>query len=126
MKIITMMLMISLTGFANQAVAYGSSSSKKACKPPRFWQFQPPHMAETAPQSEFSFLASGKTRPDSLQVTVKGQPVTVTVSKKQANLLVTGKLPADLQGTPARISIRATGSNKCKGKGGWLVKITGQ
>lgn len=126
MKILTMILMLGLTGFAGQATAYGSSSSKKACKPPRFWQFQPPHMAEVAPQSEFSFLASGTIRPKSLQVKVKGRPVAVTVSKKQANLLVSGKLPADLHATSARISIHATGTNKCKGRGGWLVKITGQ
>lgn len=125
MNIVAMLLMISLTGYAGQAAAYGSSS-KKACKPPRFWQFQPPHLAEVRPQSEFSFLASGSTRPDSLQVTVKGQPVAVTVDKKQANFLVSGKLPADLGDTPARISIRGIGTNKCKGRDGWLVKITGQ
>ncbi|MGR9115718.1 MAG: hypothetical protein ACU85E_08125 [Gammaproteobacteria bacterium] len=106
------------------AWAYGSSSSTKSCAKPKFSEFVPADKAEVAAQSEFSFIASANAYPESIKVTVKKLPVTVNVTDKNGAYLVTGKLPDALSDTYARISISAEGPNRCKGNGGWLVKIS--
>ena len=113
--------------FTGTVLAYGSSSStKKACKKPKFSDFAPEKMAEVAPLSEFSFMASAATKPDTIAVSVKKVEVDVNIDKKGGKYLVTGHLPESLKGTYARIAITAMGPNSCKGKDGWLVKITDQ
>ena len=121
-----LLMALLLMVFSTNASAYGSSSSKKACKKPKFSQFTPPHLTVVAPQSEFSFLASTLTSPASIEVSVKKQSVEVTINKMNNGYSVTGKLPASLQGTYARIDIKATGTNNCKGNDGWLLNIEGQ
>ena len=58
-----------------------------------------------------------------IEVKVKKQSVTVVINETNKGYLVTGKLPASLQSTYARIGIAATGTNSCKGIDGWLLKI---
>ena len=104
--------------------AYGSSSSsKKACNKPKFSEFVPTNNAEIAAKSAFSFVASANTNPESIIVTIKDQPIAVTVTPKNQGFQVTGILPDTLTGNFARISISADGPNKCKGSDGWLVKV---
>ncbi len=104
--------------------AYGSSSSsKKACNKPKFSEFSPTNNTQVAAKSDFSFAASANTNPESIIVTVKDQPVAVTITPKNQGYLVKGTLPDTLTGSFARINIIADGPNKCKGSGGWLVKI---
>ena len=124
MKILKVCLLLIVVVSANNAGAYGSgSSSKKACKKPKFSQFTPAHLSTVSPHSDFSFTASSATTPGSIQVSIKEKPVVVEVSKKNNSFLVTGTLPDSLQATHARINIQATGPKKCKGKDGWLLKI---
>ena len=111
--------------FTGTVLAYGSSSSTKtACKKPKFSDFVPEKMAEVAPQSGFSFMASAATKPETIAVSVKKVAVDINVDKKGSKYLVTGNLPESLKGTHARIAITAMGPKSCKGKDGWLVKIT--
>ena len=125
MKILKVSLLLIVVVSANNAGAYGSgSSSKKACKKPKFSQFSPSHLSNVSPHSDFSFTASAATKPDSIQVSIKEKPVVVKVSKQNNTFLVTGKLPDSLKGTHARINIQATGPKNCKGKDGWLLNIT--
>ncbi len=123
MNIIKLITVFILAVFSSNLLAYGSSSSKKACKKPKFTQFAPAHLAVVSAQSEFSFQASMLTNPDSIQVTVKKQPVEVSINKINNAYSVSGKLPASLQGTFARVEINAQGTNNCKGQGGWLLNI---
>ena len=105
--------------------AYGSSgSSKKACDAPKFSDFNPPNNAQVTAHTAFSFVASPNTHPDSIEVSVKGQVVEVVITPKNQSFLVSGMLPEQLKNDFARISVTATGTNQCKGSGGWLVKIT--
>lgn len=115
-------LMLMVT--TSNAWAYGSSSSsKKACNKPKFSEFVPVNNAQVAAKSAFSFVASANTNPESISVTVKDQPVAVSIIPKNPGFQVTGTLPDTLKGTFARISITADGPNQCKGSNGWLVKI---
>ena len=123
MNIKKVLVIFLLSVFSVNVLAYGSSSSKKACKKPKFTQFSPPHLTVVAPQSEFSFQTSVLTNPASIQVRVKKQLVEVSVDKINNGYSVTGKLPASLQGTYARIDIKAKGTNECKGNDGWLLNI---
>lgn len=118
---VTLLLFVAV--FDNAAAYGGSSSSKKACKQPKFSRFSPPHLATIRPQGEFSFIASANTLPDSIQVSVKNEPVTISVSEAKPQYLVTGQLPASVQGSHARINIKATAAGRCKGSGGWLLKL---
>lgn len=125
MKLFNIIMIFIFTIFSANTIAYGGggSSSKKACKKPELSQFTPPHLAVVEAQSEFSFFASAKTNPKSIEVSVKNLPVEVTIDKSNNGLLITGKLPEELQGTFARININATGLNNCKTKEGWLLNI---
>jgi len=123
MNIKKLLVIFLLSVFSVNVLAYGSSSSKKACKKPKFTQFSPPHLTVVAPQSEFSFRTSALTNPASIEVSVKKQLVEVSIEKMNNGYSVTGKLPASLQGTYARIDIKAKGTNDCKGKDGWLLNI---
>ena len=127
MKIFKILLVFVLTLFSVNALAYGSSSSsKKACKKPEFTQFTPVHLSEVAPESEFSFVASALTNPESIVVTIKKQSVEVTINKLNNGYSVSGKLPGALEGTYARVDINAKGTNNCKNNDGWLLKIAGK
>jgi hypothetical protein len=106
--------------------AYGDSSSSDTglCKKLNFSDFTPVNSAEVAPQSAFSFFASGAAYPNSIKVTIKGQSVPVTVTPKKDGFQVTGKLPDTVKGAFAKINIDARGVNQCEVSGGWLVKVT--
>lgn len=104
--------------------AYGSSSSTKSCEKPQFANFVPTEKSEVSAGSQFSFTASGVIDPKSIKVNVKNQPVELSIDEKGNTYSVSGKLPENLTGTHARIAISAEGKNRCKGTGGWLIKIT--
>jgi len=106
--------------------AYGDSAPATViCNSVNFSEFTPVNNAEVAPQSAFSFFASGATYPNSIKVTIKGQSVPVTVTPKRDGFQVTGKLPDSLKGAFAKINVEARGANQCEGSAGWLVKVTG-
>ena len=124
MNTMKLFIVFILVAFNTNVSAYGSSSSsKKACKKPKFSQFSPPHLSAVAPQSEFSFLVSALANPESIVVSIKGQAVDVTINKTNNGYSVSGNLPVTLQGTFARVNIKATGTNNCKGNDGWLLNI---
>jgi len=124
MNVTKVMIVFILTAFSANTWAYGSSSSsKKACNKPNFTQFSPAHLDVVQAQSEFSFLASGSTNPETIVVSVKKLPVDVAINKINNSYLVSGTLPESLKSTYARVLIKATGTNNCKGDAGWLLKI---
>ena len=126
MKIFDISRIVVLMLAANTAWAYGggSSGSTKACDKPKFTDFMPAENAEVAAGSDFSFTASKNTYPNTIKVTVKDQTVTTKTEKKNdGTFAVSGKLPASVKGTYARITIVADAQSNCKGSGGWLVKV---
>ncbi|HSF65847.1 MAG TPA: hypothetical protein VLA67_00290 [Nitrospiraceae bacterium] len=102
----------------------GTSSGAGSCQQLKFSDFTPGNNSEAAPESAFSFFATGTIYPNSIKVTVRGQSVPVTVTPKADGYKVTGKLPDSLKGAHARINIDARGINQCEVTGGWLVKVT--
>lgn len=103
----------------------GSGGGGNACFKPHISKYLPPNMAEVAPGSEFSFVVSNLSKPEQLQVTVKGQSVPVTFDDKEAFLIVKGNLPADLKNTVARVNVKVVSPMvRCDAEGGWLLKIT--
>lgn len=106
--------------------AYGSgggSKSRKICDNSEFTEFTPGDKANVVAGSAFSFKASLKINPDRIKVSVKDQPVEVTVTPVHLGYQVKGDLPGSLKGTYARIAIKAEGVDKCQGSVGWLVNI---
>ena len=124
MKSLALIGTLVLMTAASNCWAYGSSSSTKSCDKPRFSDFNPAEKSEVPAQSAFSFSASGVSDPNSIKVTVKNQPAEVAIADKGGTYQVSGNLPEGLTGTYARIAISADGRNRCKGTGGWLIKIT--
>jgi hypothetical protein len=127
MKQDKVLCILALSLVANTAWAYGGgSSSSKSCDKAKFSNYVPAENSDVAPGSEFSFIASKNTLPTTIKVTVKGQPAKINVAKKNNDTFeVTGKLPASIKGTFARIAIDADAQNNCNGgAGGWLVKVS--
>ncbi len=116
-------LILSVVLLSPNLFAYGSSSSKKACKKPKFTKFNPPHLTSVEALSSFSFKASSLTNPDSISVDIKKNPVELTIKKLNNGYSVTGMLPESLTASHARINIKAKGTNGCKGSDGWLLKV---
>ncbi|WP_031431716.1 hypothetical protein [Methylomicrobium agile] len=108
---------------AQAAWGYGGGSSSKACEKPGFSRFSPPDKAEVSPNTEFSFIASPNTKPQTIKVIVKDIPVPIAVKPVAQGYAVSGVLPAALRGVYARIGIAAEGASQCKGSGGWLLNI---
>ncbi len=105
--------------------AYGESgggSGLIACTA-KFSKFSPSNNTEVEAQSEFSFFASPSTNPTSIRVTIKDQLVPLTVTAKHDGLYITGKLPAAVKGTFAKIYLAGKGPNQCEASGSWLVKV---
>lgn len=126
MKLSNILLLIIGMATTGPIWAYGGSSaggSSKSCTKPKFSQFQPAQNAVVAAEAKFSFLASTGTNPKSIAVTVKGQPVNISVTEKTQGFLVEGQIPADITIDFARINITADGHNRCHGSDGWLVKV---
>jgi hypothetical protein len=102
----------------------GSSSSTKACNKPKFSEYSPANNTVVAEKSAFSFFASSSTYPESIKVSIKDHAVPITITPKNSGFQVTGVLPELPKGSYSRINITAEGLNKCKGSGGWLVKVS--
>jgi hypothetical protein len=103
----------------------GGGGSSSGCEKIRFDKFQPENLATVAPESEFTFTAFNVQKPEQIEVTVKSIPVEVTAEPRGNLFRVTGKIPAELKNTTARIHIKGTTKvEKCNGENGWLVTIS--
>lgn len=129
-----MILALSISVFAANSYAIdhsmhtggsgGGGGSSATCEKARFEKFQPENLATVAPESEFAFTAFNVQKPEQIEVNVKSHAVKITTEARGDLYRVTGKLPAELKNTTARINIKATTkAEKCNGEGGWLVTI---
>ncbi len=123
-SLLTIFLFFMLTVFTETVFAYGADADKAECTKPKFRKFMPPHKSEVAPGTEISFHVSHVIESESIKVTAKKIPVDIVVEDKNAFYLVKGKLPESLQGTYARVSVRAGAAPRCDEQGGWLLKIS--
>jgi hypothetical protein len=129
MRLKTTFLILALACLNQTANAYvpsmgGSGGGGGSCAKPNFSRFLPEANSEVKAGSEFSFVASANTHPKTIKVTVKDQPVELTIPENtESTYIVKGKLPASLKNTFARITINAQTSSQCKGSEGWLIKI---
>ncbi len=107
----------------------GGSPASSLCQKVQFSEFNPPQFSqeknntEVPQKSEFSFLASKETFPESVAVTISGETVPIDVKPHYAGFEVTGKLPDDIKGTFVRIDITAQGPHRCERGDGWLLKV---
>jgi hypothetical protein len=105
----------------------GGSGSAGACGKPQLGKFLPPHLATIAPEGKFTFLVFNIDKPEQVAVTVKNMPVEVSAEFKDPYYLFTGKMPASLVNTAARINIKVSAkSPHCEAEEGWLLKISGK
>ncbi|MEQ1528874.1 MAG: hypothetical protein ABL925_06115 [Methylococcales bacterium] len=103
----------------------GGGGGANACFKPHISKYLPPNLATVAPGSEFSFVVANLSKPEQLQITVKGESVPFTYDDKEAFILVKGNLPAGLKNTVARVSIKVVSPMvRCDAEGGWLLKIS--
>ncbi len=125
MKLQTILWMAIVLIIPGSVWAYGDSGTGTGiCKKVNFSEFEPVNNSEVAPQSAFSFYASGATYPNSIKVTIRGQSVPLTVTPKKDGFKVAGVLPDTVKGAFAKINIDARGVNQCEVSDGWLVKVT--
>lgn len=106
-------------------IGHGGGSGNQACIKAKISRFTPEHLASVAPGAEFSFAASGSNGPNHIHVSIKQQPIPVTVEDKDTFYWVTGKLPEDIKNSVVRISVSVKSKvGKCDMEDGWLVKVT--
>ena len=105
----------------------GGGSSAGSCGKPQLGKFLPPHLATIAPEGKFTFLVFNIDKPEQVSVTVKKLPVEVTAEFKDPYYLFTGKMPASLVNTAARINVKVNAkSPHCEAEDGWLLKVSGK
>ena len=103
----------------------GSGGGGPSCIKAKMSRYKPEHLASVAPGSEFSFAASGTNGPGHIHVSIKQQPIDLTIEDKDTFYLVKGKLPEDIKNTAVRISVLLKSKQgKCDAEGGWLLKVT--
>lgn len=103
----------------------GGSGNEPSCIKARITRYSPEHLATVAPGSEFSFAVSGSNGPGHIHVSIRQEPVEVSIEDKETFYLVKGKLPDDIKRETVRISVKAKAKvGKCDADGGWLLKVT--
>ncbi|MGZ4958032.1 MAG: hypothetical protein ACXV7J_02160 [Methylomonas sp.] len=103
----------------------GSGGNELSCIKARISRYNPEHLATVAPGSEFSFAVSGSNGPGHIHVSIRQEPVDVSIEDKETFYLVKGRLPDDIKNETVRISIKAKAKvGKCDADGGWLLKVT--
>lgn len=105
--------------------AGGGGGTASTCGKPQIGKFLPPHLATIAPEGEFTFRVFNIDKPEQVVVTVKNIPVEVTAEFKDPYYLFTGKMPASLVNTAARINVKVNAkSPHCEAENGWLLKVS--
>ncbi len=106
-------------------IGHGGGNEGPACVKAKISRETPGHMATVAPGSEFSFAASGSNGPGHIHVSIKQQPIDVTIEDKETFYLVKGKLPDDIKNSVVRVSVVLKSKfSRCDAEGGWLLKVT--
>jgi hypothetical protein len=106
-------------------IGHGGGSGDGDCIRAKISRVKPEHLSTVASGSEFSFAASGSNGPGHIHVSVKQQPIPVTIEDKETFYLVKGKLPEDIKNTTVRISVNLKAkASKCDAEDGWLFKVT--
>ncbi len=125
LNVAKVLIFLVLATFSIGAMAYGGgATASTSCKKPKFSEMTPPKSTVVAPGSEFSFVASRDTKPNSIKVDIKGHNVAlVTEKQKLGNYLVSGNLPEDVKQGFVRVAISAKTDRSCDGTAGWLLKI---
>lgn len=117
----------SFAGASGHAGQHGGAAggTGKGCPRIVISDNEPAALAEVAPSSSFTVLVVGAKDVDDIEVTVKKLPVAITAVSKDRVLEVTGKLPAELRGTAARVLVKVKSQYPgCDMESGWLYKIT--
>jgi hypothetical protein len=98
-----------------------------ACLRPTISKMQPPHLSTVTAGSTFSFVLSNVDDTSQVSVEVKKQPVKIDSVFKDPYYVVSGKIPADLSNTAARVDVKIDSKvPSCRAEEGWLLKIAGK
>lgn len=112
------------SGHGGSAAAGSSGVTSANCVKPHLSKFSPAHLSTVSPESEFSFVAFNINKPNQIEVTVKNIVVEMNAEFKDPFYIISGKLPATLVNTAARINVKVKAkSPHCETEGGWLIKI---
>lgn len=121
-------LLIAAVFFNGLAFAYSPEEAEKACKKPKFTDFNLTEYnaadnIEVAPESEFIIKISPWVDPTTIKLTAKKEPIPFTVESNSSFHKVKAKLPASLTGKFVRIDVHAVAIAGCDNQTGWLVKV---
>jgi len=126
MSVLTALLLT--LGSAMAAMDHGGGHGRKggdksaACRKLTISHINPVDKSKLKPEGEFTFWVSGVSDLDLIEATAKKLPVELSYKLVTNYYLFTGKLPADLKGSAARINIMIN-SKKCPTKKGALYFI---
>jgi hypothetical protein len=103
----------------------GSGGGDEAsCIKAKISHYKPEHLSTVAPGAEFSFTVSGSNGPGHIHVSIRQEPVVVSIEDKDTFYLVKGHLPEQYKNETVRVSVRAKAKiSKCDADGGMLLKV---
>jgi hypothetical protein len=105
--------------------AGSGSGDDVSCIKAKISHYKPEHLSSVSTGSEFSFTVSGSNGPNHIHVSIRQEPVAITLEDKETFYLVKGKLPLNLKNETVRVSIRVKAKmSKCDADGGMLLKVT--
>ena len=125
-----LILLINNVAWGQAAPSHGGhggmgGSDDQSCIRAKISHVKPDHLATVSPESEFSFTVSGSNGPGHIHVSIRQEPVPVTVEDKDSFYLVKGKLPIQYKNDTVRLSIKVKAKVKqCDSDTGILLKIT--
>ena len=106
-------------------IGHGGGSGGDACIKAKISRIKPEHLATVPPGAEFSFAASGSNGPGHIHVSIKQQPIPLTIEDKETFYWVKGKLPDDIKNATVRVSVNLKSKvGKCDAEDGWLLKVS--
>lgn len=120
-----------LLGLSQNSFAYETDEPEEVCKIPKVLEFSLPEYDketkhEVPAEADFTFRITGRGADHrKVQVTAKGKPLALDISKNSSFISVKGKLLPEFSGQFVRFDVQVGTDLGCRAKVGWLVKVAG-
>ena len=119
-------------GFCNMAnaqstgnIGHGGDGGALSCVKAKITHYHPENLATVAPGSEISFIVSGSNGPGHIHVTVRDEPLELSLDDKEAFYVVKTHLPAKYKNEAVRVNIKVDAKySRCDAEGGLLLKVS--
>ena len=106
-------------------IGHSGESGALSCVKAKITHYHPEHLATAPSGAEISFIVSGSNGPGHIHVTVRDEPLELSLDDKEAFYVVKTHLPAKYKNEAVRVNIKVDAKySRCDAEGGLLLKVS--